>query len=274
MIAGVETCALCPRLCRHVCPVASGTALESATPTAIMGLILDADKNNTLAASAIDLCTRCGACEEHCGVEQPVQHILASARTQLHGAAPTWSPPAIKGHHQTVAVICTANDWSSDLEAVTGQPLAVVHTPDHLGEPLRIRSDTAGSCLELIAEHFHGRTAIAGCHTCREALEQADIPVETLDSLIPVRPAIPTWRSCRCTSAPGVNTLLRCCGARGPLSSSHPELTRAMGAELAGRLDGQSVYVPDARCAEHLKQSGASAVGPDDLLPTPRKQNK
>ncbi len=200
--------------------------------------------------------------------------MLASARAHLQGPVPAWSPPVIKGHHQTVAVICTGHDWSADLEAITGQAMAVTYTTDHLGEALRIRSDTAQQSLDLIADRFQGRTAIVACHTCREALEDADIPVETLDSLIPIRPSVPTWRSCRCTPAPGVNTVLRCCGARGPLSSSHPELTRAMGAELTGRLDGQSIYVPDARCAEHLKQSGAAAVGPDDLLPSPRKQNK
>ena len=31
-----ESCAFCPKLCRHVCPVAVGTGREAATPTAMI----------------------------------------------------------------------------------------------------------------------------------------------------------------------------------------------------------------------------------------------
>ena len=67
MSSVVDTCALCPKLCRHVCPVSVGTGLESATPTAILTEVLLAEQNPEhaeLASQAIDLCTRCGACAD------------------------------------------------------------------------------------------------------------------------------------------------------------------------------------------------------------------
>ena len=72
--AQYETCAYCPKLCRHVCPVAVGTARESTTPTAMMtGALLALDGIVTPAegyASAA-LCTSCGACTEVCLLDQP-----------------------------------------------------------------------------------------------------------------------------------------------------------------------------------------------------------
>ena len=40
MADGLETCAYCPQLCRHVCPVAVATGLEAATPAKIMLVLL------------------------------------------------------------------------------------------------------------------------------------------------------------------------------------------------------------------------------------------
>jgi ferredoxin len=74
--ADYETCAYCPKLCRHVCPVAVGTARESTTPTAMMtGALLALDGIVTPAEgyASASLCTSCGACTEVCLLDQPVR---------------------------------------------------------------------------------------------------------------------------------------------------------------------------------------------------------
>lgn len=63
------TCAYCPRLCRHVCPVSVVTARESATPTAMATVALLSLRGQIepgLALSGTDMCAGCGACERHC----------------------------------------------------------------------------------------------------------------------------------------------------------------------------------------------------------------
>ena len=266
MNVATETCALCPRLCRHACPVAVGTGLESTTPTAIMGLLVHPQNHPELSRAAVDLCTQCGSCEDYCGLDQPVRTILADARSALHDPLNAWAPPAIQGHRQTVAVICGPTDWSSNLSAITGQTMATLLTSDHLAEPHRSRTDSTPAALEQLRAMFTGRTAVVACHTCREALEAASIPVEMLDNLLPRRPSRPTWHACRCEASSGVRTLQGCCGARGPLSTAHPDLASEMAHALRSRLDGQAVYTPDARCAAHMQQAGANVVGPVDLL--------
>ena len=113
MSSVVDTCALCPKLCRHVCPVAIGTGLESATPTAILTEVLLADQdevNAPTAAEAIGLCTRCGACADFCGVDQPVVTLLDETRTRYQPRPSPWSPPVITGHAPTVAILCGPDD--------------------------------------------------------------------------------------------------------------------------------------------------------------------
>lgn len=93
------TCAYCPRLCRHVCPVATATGFEAATPTAMMtvGLLhLRGELGATDALAGTSLCLGCGACTAHCKVHVPVADRLAELRATLGVpvAAPVPSPAA------------------------------------------------------------------------------------------------------------------------------------------------------------------------------------
>lgn len=270
MSAIADTCALCPRLCRHVCPVAVGTGLESATPTAILTEVMISNRSKgelQLAAQAVDLCTRCGHCEDFCGVDQPVVALLDDARTRLQDSPPAWTPPRVQGYAPTVAIICGAVDWSEALSEHTGQEFAILKTHDHLGEAHRIRTDTRDEVIALLARTLQGRTAISSCATCTEALAAADITVEPIEAVSQQMPRLPTWRTCHCAPGPSVDTIVRCCGARAPLTLQQPELARAMSAEILRRLDGQAIYVPNTRCAEHLQDAGVQAVGPADSIP-------
>ncbi len=269
MSNAVDTCALCPKLCRHVCPVAVATSLESATPTSIMGEIMLVNRRfetDNTAHEAVDLCTRCGKCEEFCGVDQPVVSLLDDARTRLQAAPPKWVPPKIVGHSPTVAVVCGDQDWSKPLEGLTSQKMAVLATSDHLGELHRIRTDTRSEVIAAIEKLMQGRTAITSCGSCRKALDDASVPTESITMVSQTLPPLPTWRTCHCMPGPSVNTVVKCCGARSPLINSNPKISNKIAEEVGRRLDGQAIFVPDTRCAAHLKQSGVHAVGPSDPL--------
>lgn len=269
MSTDVDTCALCPKLCRHVCPVAVATGREAATPSAIFAEVLVADLHPGephVAEQALGLCTRCGACSNFCGVDQPVPRMLEEARARHQPPLSPWSPPPVRGHATTVAVVCGDRDWSGPLADALNQDLALLLTHDHLGEMHRTRHDTHQQTIEQIALLLQGRTAISSCGTCVEALNEADVTVESIESSANHHPALPRWRTCMCEPGRGVSTGVTCCGARGPLSTEHPLLSVAMADELVQRLDGQRVFVADTRCASHLRQRGASVVSPTDPL--------
>lgn len=80
-----ELCALCPKLCRFSCPVASATADEGATPTAMFGTLRMAEAGKVswqAAADNLAKCTGCGACKAPCEYEQDVPEMLYQARAQ------------------------------------------------------------------------------------------------------------------------------------------------------------------------------------------------
>lgn len=84
-------CTFCPRLCRHVCPTAVATGMESATATAMMTAVwLAAETGAPVDPEAIALCLGCGACTRHCKHHVPVAALLDTAR----GLEPVERPDA------------------------------------------------------------------------------------------------------------------------------------------------------------------------------------
>lgn len=269
MKANADTCALCPRLCRHRCPVSIATGIESATPTAIMTqLVLSRGNDNTHVAQAIDLCTRCGQCEDACGVDQTVIALLDHARTKHQPRPDPWVSPEIHGTSDQVAVICGDFDWTPTLSTMMTVDLSHLHTSDHLGELHRIRTDTIASTLQQLGALFQERTAITSCHTCRIALEEAGVTTTRLSDLLDDQSAAPRWRTCQCEPGTGLSTLVTCCGARAPLSTSHPTLATSVARDVKRRLDGQAVYIEDSRCSAHLRAVGANTTDAVNRLKT------
>ncbi|MFM7204332.1 MAG: heterodisulfide reductase-related iron-sulfur binding cluster [Myxococcota bacterium] len=88
-------CAACPKLCRHVCPVADAEKRESVTPWALMS----SQHFERMASSTLDPelseasyhCSACGACERACKFEAPVVEALRSRRAAAfeQGQAPS-----------------------------------------------------------------------------------------------------------------------------------------------------------------------------------------
>lgn len=87
-------CAACPKLCRHVCPVADAEKRESVTPWALMSgqhfeRVAGAGLDPELSEASYH-CSACGACERACKFSAPVVEALRSRRAEAyaHGQAP------------------------------------------------------------------------------------------------------------------------------------------------------------------------------------------
>lgn len=83
------TCAFCPRLCRHRCPVAVATAREAAVPTAMMTAVwraLTGEIDRAAALEATRYCLGCDACTAHCKHHLPVADLLAEFRGEARPA--------------------------------------------------------------------------------------------------------------------------------------------------------------------------------------------
>lgn len=94
--AQYATCAFCPNLCRHVCPVAVATAFESATPTSMMTAAWRVEAElgpREVALAATTLCLGCGACEAHCKLHVPVPSLLEAFRGGATSSSPFRSDP-------------------------------------------------------------------------------------------------------------------------------------------------------------------------------------
>ncbi len=254
--ASFSTCAFCPRLCRHVCPVAVGTAWESATPTAIMTTVWWAEMGMAevgLAAEAADLCLRCGACEAHCKLHIAVPEHLDGWLRQQDRAPEARPLPTIFGHDVEVVVLGSEPDWREPEATAT----AWCRTEDGLGFAAWDAGDAR--VLERVARHFAGRRVVTASLDVVRVLQAAGVPVRVM-----VAPSGGTERrfvTCfeASEASPGQ---LACCGRRSNFPSRAPEAARRVAEENARLLDGAVATCADASCASWLRAHGADVVGP------------
>jgi Fe-S oxidoreductase len=93
VIATTDNCRYC-LMCRHVCPVAHVTRLETLTPhgwgltiASVRRGLVDWDEGTV---GVIYKCSDCGACRAHCVTDQPLPDAIAAARAEVveKGRAP------------------------------------------------------------------------------------------------------------------------------------------------------------------------------------------
>lgn len=261
-------CAYCPRLCRHVCPVAVATAREAATPTAMMTVpLLDArgDLGPADALAGTSLCLGCGACTAHCKVHVPVAERLTAwraARLPSPAAAPL---EAIEGSAQTVCVL-VESDWSQGWSARIGQPVATVRTADELGHAAWTLG--AEDVPAQVAAHFAGRTLVTASAAVQAVARAAGLPV--------VRVPAPAGNLAFVTCHDGPLSSpdqLACCGRRGGFVAREPEAARAVAEESVRLLAGREAVCGDEGCASWLREHGARIDGPTDTLCAAREAN-
>ncbi len=224
-----DTCALCPRLCRHACPVA--TVWEPGAPSAIAEVLRDGALGRvdaSLAQLAALACTDCGACQEACAIDRPVPELLRKFVPKVE--VPTQLPP-IAGTASEVAVCSGDRRWAEAFAAQTGRAVASWTPPANWHET---DSKTFG-------ELFSGRTAIVADGEDARALRGAGVVVVWLGD------ALGWVTEASCSSG---RPALACCGGRGPLRDAHPEPAAALAQLWWARSGGQTLA--DARCRRAL----------------------
>jgi Fe-S oxidoreductase len=263
----IQTCALCPKLCRHVCPVAVGTGREAATPTQIMTTLYrwtQGEVSPELAGAAVSLCTDCGACEAACGVDQPVAEILSHARLTLTEPAAISELARVEGGATLVAIECDERRWADALSKQIGRGVARLRTTDHLGVARMDHISTATQHLIAIRDRLGGRTAVVSSHSCARVTEAAGIKTRHLTELVPMTPTGTVHHPCH---GPRIDAdtppeALKCCGAGGPLSRMHPELAEDLREQAIERLGKDQACTTDSRCASHLRAGGLNIDDP------------
>jgi ferredoxin len=265
-------CVYCPRLCRHVCPVAVGTGRESASPTAMatqVWLYLEGRAELKEARAAAALCVECGACEAACEVEQPLAHLLGDFRRRLapHGPQPL---SEVEGEGALVAIEVDERRWAEALAARLGQPVARLRTADHLGQDA-LGQPSMTAHLARLRTSLGARTAVVSEHRSLAVLEAAGIATAHLRDLLDwSAPGIP-HQPCAGPRLPGATPAplaLACCGARAALSSAHPALADELAAECGRRLHDEQpsptapLCSPDSSCARALRAAGWTVEDP------------
>lgn len=252
--AEAEACALCPRLCRHVCPVASRGAVEAATPTAIAGAIVDHARGLLAPAvlgEALDLCVDCGACATFCHLGRPFPDIVRAARGALTAVHPTSVLPPLVSDGELLAIEADERSWSAALSARIGARVHTLRTDDGLG----YAAIGQGAWLAHVRETFRvvrGRVVVADGRSAR-TLGAAGVSFEWLHQVlgVPVQPG--------CSADP--SSASTCCGGIGDLAHRRPEIA----SRLARRAPSAPVW-GDAVCARHLTSSGCSTGDAVDHL--------
>jgi len=264
-------CTFCPQLCRHTCPVATATGREAATPARIVALLREVAAGRAdpaEGARAAALCVACGACRDHCryGVDLPA---LAGQARAVYAPPPAVAPlAAVEGAGALVALECDERSWALALAARTGQDVARLRTPDHLGDAILERRADAAPWLVRLRAALAGRRVVTGCSRCQAVLTAAGAACSWLDEVVPTAWSGPT-HACRGGRAlPGepLAGLPAACGAHGPLARVHPALAQDVARELAARLPPAPVAVADAACRVALTAVGAAVVDAVDLL--------
>lgn len=273
-ISDVDTCAFCPRLCRHVCPIAVGSGREAATPTAMMTGVwswLSGHADGDLAHASASLCTSCGACTAACKLDRPVAELLSEAR-HLTRPSPNAPPvPAVEGPGRLVAVETDERRWAEALAECVGEPVARMRAPHELGEHLLDHPEMLAAHGRRLGAAIGERTLVIASGGAWKVARSLGLDARHLHSLAPVSEETLSFHPCSgpVPEGPACPDSLACCGAAGPLVHTHPSIAADVGREAAARLGKDSLVTSDARCARWLRRYGARVTDPIDRLLAP-----
>jgi hypothetical protein len=248
--SGLSLCSLCPRLCRHVCPVATGTAREAAVPALIAATLIDWQRgraSSALAEQASTLCTDCGACEALCHLHRPLPRLLRESRARLLPPPPMEPLRAIEGVGPDLVIETDERPFAAAVARRLGAPVARLATADRLGVQGVEHSQFPERAVALRALLAGFRVLVADGGVAR-VLQAADVPFDWLHERFS---DLAGTASCL---APGNAGPMACCGAGGPLPVHQPEA--AVQVAVAWWKRGPTPNVSDARCREHLRRCG------------------
>jgi Fe-S oxidoreductase len=157
-----RTCALCPKLCRFACPVASASGDESATPTS-MGTMILLRREGALAYAPdrthpFYRCTGCLGCQVPCDFDIDVPAFLAPEKELAWQTSA--APPQVVAVADRVAGGGTPDDASAHHEVLDGprfEGTGVVYWPGCalVGADPAAASATRGLLQDVIGETVH-----------------------------------------------------------------------------------------------------------------------
>jgi len=258
----MNTCALCPRLCRPACPVATGSQREAAVPANIARVLVDWDRGGAspeLAAQAVTLCTDCGACKDWCHLDIPLPEVLRECRAELLPEPLVEPLRPSEGEGRCLVVEADGRPVAEALSRRLGEPVRRWFTADQLGVAAVDHPSWPHRARELRAAVGTAEIVVTVDGGVARALEAAEVPFQWLHEVLPE--LAQGHGSCQT----GGERPLACCGAGGPLRHHHPEDARRVGKAWLARADGQAVL--DARCRNHLLACGGlEAADPLDRL--------
>lgn len=254
-------CAVCPRLCRSACPVATGSFREAATPTAIAAALLEHARGRLaphLAGEAATLCTDCGACEALCHIDQPLPSLIVEARLRTVPAPTIEAPRPIEGEADIVVIETDPRPLARAVARRRGAPVAVWRTQDRFGVAAVDYPEFAAHAARLRALAGERELWSADGGAAR-ALERAGLRVAWVQERLGLEGAV---GSCQIE---GAERPLACCGGGGPLAAHHPADAARVAASFSRRLSVGAVLA-DARCAAHLASAGCPHPDQVDAL--------
>lgn len=254
MDARWSTCALCPRLCRTSCPVATGGGREAAVPTFIAQTLGEWEQGRATEAEAryvATLCTDCGACKDRCHEDRPLPEALAEVRSTLLDAPGLEPLQPIEGEAEWVAVEVDERPMAEALARVLGVEVSRWPTGDRLGVAA-VEHDVFRRRARRLDHHCKGRRLVVCDGGVARVLDAANISFEWLHQAVPDLEI--DHGSCRS----GGSEPLACCGGAGPLRAFHPEDARRVGRMWLDRSKGWTIA--DARCRSHLRDCGGHEV--------------
>lgn len=244
MSESLDTCVLCPRLCRHACPVAAGSSREAAVPTLIADVLhawSHGQATDAEARAAATLCSDCGRCQDACHLHRPLPLLIARARAELLQDVAAPGLAGIVGDAADVAVLTDHRDWSPSAAAHLGRPVATWSVDGDLGAEGH-GAPWFAAHLALVAERLTGRRAIVAHGGVARVLQLAGVDTVWLHELVPAaHGATPS-----CMGGAG-----RCCGGAPWLAKAHP----LDAARMAARVDAGALQA-DTRCSAHLRACG------------------
>ena len=259
----LETCALCPRLCRPACPVSTGTGREAAVPTFLARMGLEHARgrvDDALAEAALTLCVDCGACEAHCHVHQPLPELLRDARRAVAVSRPVEPIEKPGPGTRVLAVEADERPLHRVVERLLGEPVAAWPTRNQLGVAY-LHTDAWPSYAAVLRDLVAGRHVVTADGQVSRVLTEAGIEHQLLQELTEIAG---DTGSCVMEG----QTPLACCGGAAPLTVHHPEDAQRVAKAFARRWEGRCLS--DAACKRHLEQSGVPVKDLlDRLLETP-----
>lgn len=257
---GFATCALCPRLCRHACPVVTGSGREASVPAVIAAVLFEWERGTlpeAVARDAVTLCADCGACQDACHLHVPLPERMRAARARLLTAEfPPLQP--IEGAGDWVAVEVDDRPLAAALAAELRVPVRRWPAPERLGLVAIEASAFAGRAAAL-RKAVGSLQVVVADGGIAQVLGAADIGYSWLHELVPS--LAEGTGSCRT----GGDRPLACCGGAGPIAHHHPDDAARVGRAWVARSGGGALL--DSRCRNHLRAIASSeASDPVDAL--------